>query len=112
VNWAPRSHNFPGGRRLGANSRTARCHPPNGRYYEEEGLVAPIRTNKGTRYYSDFTVQRLEVCVRLAAAGFHQDPEAAGHDQAECCVGGGVRAIVWLRCSSKSGWTSASRSRV
>ena len=39
------------------------------RYYEEQGLVAPTRTDKGTRYYSDFAVQRLEVCVRLAAIG-------------------------------------------
>jgi DNA-binding transcriptional MerR regulator len=39
------------------------------RYYEEQGLVTPSRTDKGTRYYSDFAVQRLEVCVRLAAVG-------------------------------------------
>lgn len=39
------------------------------RYYEEQGLVAPDRTDKGTRYYSGFAVQRLEVCVRLAAVG-------------------------------------------
>jgi DNA-binding transcriptional MerR regulator len=47
---------------LGVTLRTVR-------YYEEEGLVTPIRTDKGTRYYSDFAVQRLEVCVRLAAVG-------------------------------------------
>lgn len=39
------------------------------RYYEDEGFVHPKRTDKGTRYYSDFDVERLEVCVRLACAG-------------------------------------------
>lgn len=47
---------------LGVTLRTVR-------YYEAEGLVTPARTDKGTRYYSDFAVQRLEVCVRLAAVG-------------------------------------------
>lgn len=47
---------------LGVTMRTVR-------YYEEQGLVTPARTDKGTRYYSDFAVQRLEVCVRLAAVG-------------------------------------------
>ena len=39
------------------------------RYYEDEGFVHPVRTDKGTRYYSDFDIERLEVCVRLACAG-------------------------------------------
>lgn len=47
---------------LGVTSRTVR-------YYEEQGLVTPVRTDKGTRYYSDFMIQRLEVCVRLAGVG-------------------------------------------
>lgn len=47
---------------LGVTLRTVR-------YYEEQGLVTPTRTDKGTRYYSDFAVQRLEVCVRLAGVG-------------------------------------------
>jgi DNA-binding transcriptional MerR regulator len=38
-------------------------------YYEEQGLVTPKRTDKGTRFYSDFDVRRLEVCVRLAELG-------------------------------------------
>jgi DNA-binding transcriptional MerR regulator len=38
-------------------------------YYEEEGLVTPKRTDKGTRFYSEFDVERLEVCVRLASIG-------------------------------------------
>src|SRR3981081_3153268 len=39
------------------------------RYYEEQGLVAPTRPDKGTRDCADVAVQRLEVCVRLAAVG-------------------------------------------
>jgi DNA-binding transcriptional MerR regulator len=38
-------------------------------YYEEEGLVTPKRTEKGTRFYSEFDIRRLEVCVRLACVG-------------------------------------------
>ncbi|GLZ50232.1 hypothetical protein Acsp06_64170 [Actinomycetospora sp. NBRC 106375] len=38
-------------------------------YYEEQGLVSPRRTDKGTRFYSDFDVRRLEVCVKLAGLG-------------------------------------------
>lgn len=47
---------------LGVSLRTVR-------YYEEQGLVTPARTDRGTRYYSAFDAQRLEVCVRLAAVG-------------------------------------------
>jgi len=38
-------------------------------YYEEEGLVTPRRTSRGTRYFSEFDVRRMEVCVRLACVG-------------------------------------------
>ena len=38
-------------------------------FYEEQGLVGPRRTDKGTRFYSDFDVRRLEVCVKLADLG-------------------------------------------
>lgn len=47
---------------LGVTPRTVR-------YYEEQGLIAPARTDKGTRYYSEFAVRRLRVCVQLAAIG-------------------------------------------
>lgn len=38
-------------------------------YYEEEGLVTPLRSDRGTRYYTAFHIRRLEVCVRLACVG-------------------------------------------
>jgi DNA-binding transcriptional MerR regulator len=38
------------------------------RFYEEEGLIVPIRTPKGTRLYSDHDVTRLRVILLLVAA--------------------------------------------
>jgi DNA-binding transcriptional MerR regulator len=38
-------------------------------YYEEEGLVTPLRTPSGTRFYTDFHLRRLDACVRLACVG-------------------------------------------
>ena len=40
------------------------------RYYEEEGLLTPIRTPKGTRLYSKAHIARLNVILRLANLGF------------------------------------------
>lgn len=40
------------------------------RYYEEESLVKPIRTEKGTRLYSDSHIQRLKAILNLARNGF------------------------------------------
>ena len=38
------------------------------RFYEEEGLISPMRTPKGTRLYSSDHVTRLRVILLLAAA--------------------------------------------
>jgi DNA-binding transcriptional MerR regulator len=40
------------------------------RYYEEEGLITPIRTEAGTRWYADAHVQRLRAILSLARNGF------------------------------------------
>lgn len=48
---------------LGVTSRTLR-------YYESEGLIQPVRTDGGTRYYSQFQIRRAEVCVQVARLGF------------------------------------------
>lgn len=40
------------------------------RYYEEEGLLNPIRTEGGTRLYSVRHVDRLRAILRLAHAGY------------------------------------------
>ncbi len=40
------------------------------RYYEEEGLLTPIRTQRGTRLYSEHHIARLTIILRLTKLGF------------------------------------------
>lgn len=40
------------------------------RYYEEEGLLVPYRTEGGTRLYSHFHVNRIKAIIHLAENGF------------------------------------------
>ena len=40
------------------------------RYYEEESLIKPIRTDKGTRLYSESHIQRLKAILQLTQNGF------------------------------------------
>jgi len=40
------------------------------RYYEEEGLLLPIRTEGGTRLYSPAHIGRLKAILQLAHSGF------------------------------------------
>lgn len=47
---------------LGVSPRTVH-------FYEEMGLVSPRRSSRGTRFYTDADLRRLEVCVRLACLG-------------------------------------------
>lgn len=43
------------------------------RYYEEEGLVVPVRSEGGTRLYSRRHIDRLRAILRLAKAGYAID---------------------------------------
>lgn len=43
------------------------------RYYEEEGLLEPLRTEGGTRYYTERHISRLRAILHLAANGFSLD---------------------------------------
>ena len=43
------------------------------RYYEEEGLLLPHRTDGGTRLYSQHHVDRLKAILNLAENGFSLD---------------------------------------
>ncbi len=43
------------------------------RYYEEEGLLSPVRTPGGTRLYSEKHISRLTAILRLAKLGFSID---------------------------------------
>ena len=49
--------------RLGTTERTLR-------FYEEEGLVHPARSGKGTRSYSEADAQRLEAILTLTQLDF------------------------------------------
>lgn len=48
--------------RLGTTARTLR-------FYEEQGLLEPVRTEKGTRLYSSEDIERFRVVLRLADLG-------------------------------------------
>lgn len=52
--------------RLGTTVRTIR-------YYEEAGLLSPLRSKGGTRHYNDAHVARLHVIRELADSGFSLD---------------------------------------
>lgn len=40
------------------------------RYYEEEGLLSPLRSQGGTRFYSPRHVDRLRAILRLTKCGY------------------------------------------
>jgi DNA-binding transcriptional MerR regulator len=63
------------------------------RYYEEEGLLTPIRTQRGTRLYSEKHISRLSTVLRLTKLGFSIES---------------IRNIAKLRESSKTGDESSS----
>ena len=58
------------------------------RYYEEEGLLTPIRTARGTRLYSDNHIARLRIVLRLTKLGFSIEA---------------IRKIAEIRENSKTG---------
>ncbi len=43
------------------------------RYYEEEGLLEPLRTSGGTRLYTEQHIIRLQAILHFAANGFSLD---------------------------------------
>ena len=43
------------------------------RYYEEEGLLDPVRTEKGTRLYTQQHIDRLRAILNLARNGYPID---------------------------------------
>ena len=46
------------------------------RYYEEQGLLQPVRTRSGQRLYGDDAVDRVGLIRRLFAAGLHSSTMA------------------------------------
>ena len=66
---------------LGITTRTIR-------FYEEEGLLEPIRTSKGTRLYSEEHIRRLRVIKELREMGIPLEK---------------IKSIVIIRKNSSSG---------
>ena len=58
------------------------------RYYEEESLIEPIRTSKGTRLYSKSHIQRLAAILNLAKNGFSIETIREISDKREKCSTG------------------------
>jgi DNA-binding transcriptional MerR regulator len=58
------------------------------RYYEEEGLLMPGRTDKGTRLYSEHHIDRLRAILHLAENGFSLDVIGSiGNTRQTCATG-------------------------
>jgi DNA-binding transcriptional MerR regulator len=55
---------------VGEAAQVLRTTPRTLLYYEQEGLVRPHRSDRGTRFYSAFDLRRIEVCLRLARLDF------------------------------------------
>ena len=58
------------------------------RYYEEEGLLLPHRTDGGTRLYSEHHVDRLKAILHLAENGFSLDVIGLIGSTRETCSSG------------------------
>ena len=58
------------------------------RYYEEEGLLRPDRTEKGTRLYAEHHIDRLQAILHLADNGFSLEAIGAiAHARQTCTTG-------------------------
>ncbi|MEN8251044.1 MAG: MerR family transcriptional regulator [Bacteroidota bacterium] len=58
------------------------------RYYEEEGLLVPYRTDGGTRLYSEQHIDRLRAILHLADNGFSLDVIRLIGDTRQTCTTG------------------------
>lgn len=58
------------------------------RYYEEEGLLVPYRTDGGTRLYSEQHIDRLKAILHLADNGFSLEVIGLiGNTRQRCATG-------------------------
>ena len=58
------------------------------RYYEEEGLLEPDRTDGGTRLYSEHHIDRLKAILHLADSGFSLEIIGLIGDARQACATG------------------------
>jgi len=63
------------------------------RYYEEEGLLQPLRTDGGTRYYHQTHISRLKSILHLANIGFSLESIRALALARETCKTGNESSI-------------------
>lgn len=76
---------------LGTTIRTVR-------YYEEEGLLTPVRTEGGTRLYSDRQIDRLRAILRLAQGGYSLETiRELARTREQCASGDQTAAAVTKR---------------
>lgn len=66
---------------LGTSVRTLR-------YYEEQGLVSPLRTTGGTRLYAPVHIERLKAVLHLARCGLPIERIAAICQARDSCATG------------------------
>jgi DNA-binding transcriptional MerR regulator len=68
------------------------------RYYEEEGLLTPVRTEGGTRLYSDRHIDRLRAILRLAQSGYSLEAiRDLARTREQCASGDQTAAAVASR---------------
>jgi DNA-binding transcriptional MerR regulator len=68
------------------------------RYYEEEGLLRPVRTPGGTRLYSARHVDRLRAILALAKNGYSLEAiRALAELRTKCATGDETRQAVSAR---------------
>lgn len=74
--------------KIGDTTRILGVTPRTLRFYEEEGLVEPIRTPKGTRLYAKEDIERLQVVQLMTATGIPLQE---------------IKALARIRSNSKTG---------
>lgn len=57
-------------KKIGEAAKETQLTPRAIRFYEEEGLIKPVRTSKGTRLYSEANIARLKLIKELRDMGF------------------------------------------
>ena len=68
------------------------------RYYEEEGLLTPVRTDGGTRLYSARHVDRLRAILGLAQTGYSLETiRELARTREQCATGDQTGAAVSAR---------------
>ena len=74
--------------KIGDTTRILGVTPRTLRFYEEEGLVEPVRTPKGTRLYAKEDIERLQVVQLMTATGIPLQE---------------IKALSRIRSNSKTG---------